>query len=64
MKTKKKFDCVAMKRAGAAEVYRITKGMTVQQKVEFWRQETDAMLKKQEAARARNRRLTKKKTVV
>jgi hypothetical protein len=59
---KKKFDCVAMKRAGAAAVYKITKGMTLEQQVEFWRKETEAMLKEQAALRLRaQRRLTKKR---
>jgi hypothetical protein len=57
---KKKFDCVAMKRSGAAAVYQITKDMTVEQKVEFWRKASEALLKRQEAARLRARgQLTK-----
>jgi hypothetical protein len=50
MKTKKKFDCVAMKRAGAAEVRRVTKGMTREQELEFWRKETAVMREEQQAA--------------
>lgn len=49
MKTKT-FDCVAMKRAGAARVNRKTRGMTFAQKVEFWRQETAALIEEQRAA--------------
>jgi hypothetical protein len=52
MKTKT-FDCVAMKRAGAAEVYRKTRGMTRRQKLEFWRLASDALQERQLAARAR-----------
>ena len=51
MKTKTKaFDCVAMKRAGAAEVYRKTRGMTFQKQVEFWNRATEALLREQQAA--------------
>ena len=62
MKTKTKaFDCVAMKRAGGAEVYRKTRGMSLRQKVEFWRKESAAMLAEQQAARiGRAKRPTKK----
>ena len=38
--TKRRFDCVAMKRKGARRVYEATKGMTVEQEVEFWRERT------------------------
>ncbi len=37
---KKKFDCVAMKRKGARQVYDAVKGMTVDQEVAFWRAKT------------------------
>lgn len=40
-----------MKRAGAAAICRKTRHMTLRQKVEFWRRETDALLKEQQAAR-------------
>lgn len=51
MKTRpKKFDCVAMKRAGAAAVHRITRGMTFRQRVGFWRKETEALLAEKQAA--------------
>ena len=54
MKTKTKtFDCVAMKRAAAAKVYRKTRGMTFQQEVQFWRRETEALIREQRALRAR-----------
>lgn len=49
----KTFDCVAMKRTGAAKVYQLTKGMTIQQELAFWRQQTAAMLDEQRAAKAR-----------
>jgi len=37
---KKRFDCVAMKREGSRRVYEAVQGMTVQQEVEFWKQQT------------------------
>jgi len=56
MKRKAKpFDCVAMKRAGAERVYELTKDMTLEEKVEFWRQETEALLAEQKAAREQAR---------
>lgn len=40
---KKKFDCVEMKRKGAERIYQITKDMTVEEKVEYWRKRTEEM---------------------
>ena len=60
-KTKKRFDCVAMKRAGAAQVYRKTRGMTMQEKLEFWRRETEDLLREQQEARLRKSSLPTKK---
>ena len=40
MKTKD-FDCVEMKRKGAQKVYAATKGMTVEEEVEYWRKRTE-----------------------
>ena len=52
MPTKTKtFDCVAMKRAGAAMVYRMTRKMSFREQVEFWRQESEALRLEQQAAR-------------
>ena len=52
MRTKAKaFDCVAMKRAAAAEVFELTKEMTFEQRVEFWRKETDALLAERKTAK-------------
>ncbi len=36
MKTKT-FDCVEMKRRGAARIYERTKDMTLEQKIDYWR---------------------------
>jgi hypothetical protein len=52
-KKAKKFDCVAMKRAGAARIYRKIRGMTIQQQLEFWRQASEELRREQEAAKAR-----------
>ena len=48
-------DCVAMKHRGAAMVYRKTRKMSFQEQVEFWRQESDALRREQEAARLRKK---------
>ncbi len=39
----KTFDCVEMKRQGALRVHEILKDMTVQQQIEYWRQQTELM---------------------
>ena len=50
-----------MKRAGAARIYRKTRGMTFRQEVEFWRKESVAARLEWEAARLRKSgQLTKK----
>ena len=52
MTTKTKtFDCVAMKQAGAAMVYRKTRKMSFREQVEFWRQESEVLRLEQQAAR-------------
>lgn len=53
MKTRTKtFDCVAMKRAGAARLNRKMRGMTFRQKVEFWRKRSEIAVREWEAAKA------------
>jgi len=42
MKTKT-FDCVEMKRRGAARIYEQTKDMTVQEELAFWKKRTAAL---------------------
>ena len=37
----KTFDCVEMKRRGAKRVYEATKGMTLEQEIEYWRKQND-----------------------
>ena len=37
--TKKRFDCVAMKRKGTAYVYELTKGMSREQELGFWKEQ-------------------------
>lgn len=51
MKTKT-FDCVEMKRRGAEYVYSITKDMTPEEEVEFWRQRTEELRQEQQRLRA------------
>jgi len=48
MKTKKAFDCVEMKRRGAEAVRRRLAGMTPEQELEFWRQETEDLRRQQQ----------------
>ncbi len=50
---KKRFDCVAMQHEGGAHVHEITKDMTVEEEVEYWRQRTKAMRARIEARRRR-----------
>ena len=45
---KKAFDCVAMKRKGAARLYEALKGMTPEQEKAYWQRLNDEFLKRQE----------------
>ena len=45
-KTRKAFDCVAMKREGAACVYELTKNMTRAEELAFWKAEAAKLLPK------------------
>jgi len=36
----KRFDCVEMKREGSRRVYEAIKGMSIEQEVVFWREQT------------------------
>ena len=53
MKRKKKFDCVEMKRRGAALVYERLKGVSPEEEIEYWRQRTEDLRKEQAEAKAR-----------
>ena len=48
----KEFDCVEMKRRGSALIYEIVKDMTLEEEVEFWRKETDKLLRDIEQRKA------------
>ena len=48
MKKTKAFDCVEMKRRGAAEIYERTKDMTPAELLEYWRQRDQAFRKEQD----------------
>ena len=50
MKTKT-FDCVEMKRRGAAIVQQKIAGMTPQEELEFWREQTELLRRAQKEAR-------------
>jgi hypothetical protein len=47
----KGFDCVEMKRQGAARIYEATKGMNLEQEVAYWRRRGEAFREEQERAR-------------
>jgi len=51
----KTFDCVRMKRVGAAKIRQKTKGLTVKEEAEFWQKKTAALRRRQRAVRARCR---------
>lgn len=48
----KALDCVEMKRKGAEHVRELTKGMTREQVLEFWRARTQEMRDRQRAAQS------------
>jgi hypothetical protein len=47
MKTKK-FDCVEMKRRGAARIHERLKDLTLQQRIEYWRRRSDEFRREQQ----------------
>ncbi len=51
MKTKT-FDCIDMKRRGAEQVHERLKDMTVQQRMAYWREQTEQLRQRQAAVRA------------
>lgn len=51
MKTKT-FDCVEMKRRGAAMVQEKVAGMTPEQELQFWRQQTELLRQEQKTVLA------------
>ena len=40
-------ECILLKRRGAEHIRQLIEGRSVQEQLEFWRQRTDAMLKRQ-----------------
>jgi hypothetical protein len=54
MKTKT-FDCVEMKRRGAELVQERLAGMTPEQELEFWRQQTEELRREQQRVRTAHR---------
>lgn len=48
----KSFDCVEMKRRGSEYVYSITKDMTPEEEVEFWRKQTEELRQEQRRLQA------------
>ena len=47
----KTFDCVEMKHRGAEKVREQTKGMTLEQELEFWRERSRILRQRQEIAK-------------
>ena len=47
MKTKS-FDCVEMKRRGAARIMNRLKGLTLKQKIEYWRERSEQFRREQQ----------------
>jgi len=45
---KKAFNCAEMKRQGAARIHERIKDLTFQQKVEYWRQRSEAFRREQQ----------------
>jgi len=51
MTTNPEPDCVRVKRRGAEQVNRLVSKMTLEEQLEFWRQRTEALRKRQEQRR-------------
>lgn len=54
MKTKT-FDCVEMKRRGARIIQKKLAGMTAEQQLAFWREQSEELRRRQQAARMNRR---------
>ena len=54
MKTKT-FDCVEMKRRGAARIHEQLKNLTIQQKIDYWHRRSQAFRSEQEQAASEER---------
>jgi hypothetical protein len=52
----KTFDCVGMKREGAERLRQKLAGLTPDQVREFWRERTEALLRKQQDVRSKTER--------
>lgn len=55
MKKKKTFDCVDMMHQGAEHVRRQVEGMTREEELAYWRQQTDALRQLQRESAPRER---------
>lgn len=52
---KKKFDCVEMQHKGGEVVRQMTKGMTIEEEVAFWKARTAEMVMRHEGAKKKSR---------
>jgi hypothetical protein len=55
MKTIKGFDAVEMKRKGSLAVYERIKDMTLEEELEYWRKQSEALKREQKKAVQRQR---------
>jgi hypothetical protein len=55
MKTIKGFDAVEMKRKGSLAVYERIKDMTLEQELDYWRKQSEALKREQKQAVQRRR---------
>ena len=55
MKTRKTFDCVDLKRCGAERIQSLTKGMTIEEQLDFWEKRTELLEKAQLAVRMKHK---------
>ena len=51
----KKFDCMAMKRKASLRIYEETKGMTLEERQDYWRRKNEVFLQNQRARQAKRR---------
>jgi hypothetical protein len=56
MKTKKKFDCVHMKRQGAERVMKQLEGKSLQEQLEYWQKGTEDLKRLQQSLRKEKRK--------
>ncbi len=55
MKKRKTFDCVEMQHRGGEKIQEETKGMTLEQKLDFWQRRSQELRRRQQSIRMKHK---------